>query len=380
MSKPPVAYFSYFRLIDGPPAATVHIMKMCQAFAEEGYPTTLHAPAPISEYQIDDLWARYGIHTQFDLKFFKANRFLRRYDVSLQSVFAAKQRKNTIAYARNPLAGMMAARMGLPTVADAHGPPPSGMGKHHFRGMFSSKNFIRLVTITEPLRQIYLELHPSRLNMHNTIVNPNGADLKQFEGLPEKAELRRELGLPEDIYLAGYVGGLYSGRGVEVIIGIAKQMPEVTFVLTGGNEQDIATWRKKLHGQENIIFTGAVDNTLVPRYLCAADVLLMPYQTQVYVYGNTTAETSRYMSPLKMFDYLAAQRPIVSSDIPVLREVLNENNAVLCAPAEVEQWVHAIKRLREQPDWSQQIAIQARRDAEKHTWRARVRRVLDGIV
>ena len=86
------------------------------------------------------------------------------------------------------------------------------------------------------------------------------------------------------------------------------------------------------------------------------------------------------MSPLKIFEYMASQRPMICSDLPVLREVLNEDNAVLAPPDSADAWVEALKRLRDSRESGDKIASRAFADFEEHyTWDIRAKRVLEGI-
>jgi hypothetical protein len=67
----------------------------------------------------------------------------------------------------------------------------------------------------------------------------------------------------------------------------------------------------------------------------------MPYERSVAVSGG--GDTADVCSPMKMFDYMAAGRAIISSDLPVLQEVLNEQNAVFCSPDAPDQWEQALE-------------------------------------
>jgi glycosyltransferase involved in cell wall biosynthesis len=86
------------------------------------------------------------------------------------------------------------------------------------------------------------------------------------------------------------------------------------------------------------------------------------------------------MSPGKMFEYMAARRLIVSSDLPVIAEVLNEGNAVLCGPEEIDAWERALSRASMDADWRERLARKARRDVERYTYRSRVRQIFTALL
>jgi len=82
---------------------------------------------------------------------------------------------------------------------------------------------------------------------------------------------------------------------------------------------------------------------------------------------------------MKLFEYLAAGRAILASDLPVLREVLNETNAQLLPPEEPEVWREALLRLKKYPERRARLGQQARQDAQRYSWTERARRALEGL-
>jgi glycosyltransferase involved in cell wall biosynthesis len=81
---------------------------------------------------------------------------------------------------------------------------------------------------------------------------------------------------------------------------------------------------------------------------------------------------------MKMFEYLACGRVIISSDLPVLREVLNEQNAILLPPDDVGAWVGALEEIKGDPKRRQKLMTQARNDAKHYTWESRAALLLEG--
>jgi glycosyltransferase involved in cell wall biosynthesis len=82
---------------------------------------------------------------------------------------------------------------------------------------------------------------------------------------------------------------------------------------------------------------------------------------------------------MKLFEYLACGRAIVSSDLPVLREVLNPQNAVLLPAEDGAAWAAALQELQTNPERRARLAAQARQDANGYTWEARASRILAGL-
>jgi glycosyltransferase involved in cell wall biosynthesis len=101
----------------------------------------------------------------------------------------------------------------------------------------------------------------------------------------------------------------------------------------------------------------------------------MPYQQKVA--ASSGGDIARYLSPMKLFEYLACQRPIVSSNLAVLQEVLNPQNAILAPADDLAAWERAIQSLQRDSDLRDRLARQARQDAQRYTWEMRARRILE---
>jgi glycosyltransferase involved in cell wall biosynthesis len=104
---------------------------------------------------------------------------------------------------------------------------------------------------------------------------------------------------------------------------------------------------------------------------------LLPNQSKVE--GSGGGDIARWTSPLKMFEYMAAGRPIVASDLPVLREVLDDEIAELVPPGDLDAMARAIQRLANDPTRRASMGAEAQRRAERYSWRGRVRLCLAGI-
>jgi hypothetical protein len=176
--------------------------------------------------------------------------------------------------------------------------------------------------------------------------------------------------------VCGYFGHLYTGRGIEIIEAMARARPESLFLVYGGNESDVNA-RRAGNALANLRYLGHVPHPVARRAMSAMDVLLMPYQASVSI-GVAGHDTAGWMSPMKMFEYLASGVPVLSSDLPVLREVLREGeNALLAKPDAVDAWLAAFDRLLAEPDLARALGETAHADYRAHhTWRARAERLM----
>lgn len=175
----------------------------------------------------------------------------------------------------------------------------------------------------------------------------------------------------------GYTGHLYEGRGIDLLIDLARQCEWLDMHIVGGEPKDVEHWKSVSDGLSNVTLHGYVAPTETKRYREMCDVLVAPYQDVVKVAGNIV-DTSRWMSPLKIFEYMASRRAIVCSDLPVLREVLTHGeNALLCRCDDVDEWRAATERLRDDTGFRNSLAEAAYRDyMAKYTWEQRAARLL----
>jgi len=179
--------------------------------------------------------------------------------------------------------------------------------------------------------------------------------------------------------VCGYFGHLFEGRGIEIINEMAIARPNVLFMVFGGNDKDVQA-RREATKQRNLIFIGHVPYRTAQQAMRAVDILLMPYQERVSI-GLAGQDTARWMSPMKMFEYLACGVPIISSDLPVLREVLKDRvNCLLVEPSEIVAWLSAVDRLVENPHLAMAIGKQAHLNYKsEHTWTLRAKKILDAV-
>jgi glycosyltransferase involved in cell wall biosynthesis len=186
------------------------------------------------------------------------------------------------------------------------------------------------------------------------------------------------LSLPDELTV-GFTGHIYPGRGADLLFELAKQMPHVNFLWVGGTPELVSFWKAKLEEARavNVTMTGFVQHSNISLVQAAADVLLMPYARTIE--ASSGQDIAEVINPMKMFEYMAAGRGIVCADISVIREILNEKNAVFCKAGEIGDWRLAIEALL--ADEARRVALgaQARKDVEKFSWVKREERVLEGF-
>ena len=176
--------------------------------------------------------------------------------------------------------------------------------------------------------------------------------------------------------ICGYFGQLYEGRGIDIIEKMAYFQPEVLFLVVGGNSSEVNKRHHKIK-LDNAVYTGHLPYSKVQKLMKAVDILLMPYQKKVSI-GAKGHDTAKWMSPIKMFEYMASSVPIITSNLDVLKEVLiDEVNALMVPPDNLQAWQNALIRLVENKELAKNIGKQAHDDYKNnYTWSQRAYRLL----
>jgi glycosyltransferase involved in cell wall biosynthesis len=347
-------------------ANSVHVMKMCSAFSRFS-DVELFA---IEGEDSTDIYKAYSVERNFSTRKFKKGTGRIASILYIFNIFTSVKREpDTLIYGRHLLSLLLLSLKGMPFAYEAHSLPSGFWGAITERLLFSLPNFKKLVVISEALKKDYL-LEVSTLSSQDILIAHDGADappdLKVIESNSDKLKV-------------GYIGQLYKGRGVELIVELASLMSNIDFVIVGGMDNDISYWKAQTLNLCNIEFKGHMSHKELSHYYSKIDVLIAPYQSGPNQFiGN--ADTSRWMSPMKIFEYMSYKKPIVCSDIPVLRETLNETNSCLVASDNVEEWVSAIKLLENDICFSEYIATNAYQDfIGKYTWEKRAKYILDKV-
>ena len=281
-----------------------------------------------------------------------------------------------VAFADDVRSGLALALAGIPVIVEFHSMQfhASRLGREALRALLRRRELRGLVTISAALR--------------DDLAGATRVAVERIHMLPEAARPRTddELAAPAPAWLhdvmrpgalqVGYTGSLYEGRGVELLRSIAERLPDVDVHVLGGPDGEADALRSRPDRPTNLHVHGLRPVADAERAQAAMDVLLAPYARSVATPGGV--DTSRWMSPMKVFEYLAAGRAMVCSDLPVLREVLaHEETALLVEPDDVDGWIATVERLRDDAALRGRLGVRGRAvHAERFTWEERSRQLV----
>ena len=228
-----------------------------------------------------------------------------------------------------------------------------------------------VISITRSMKEALVS---SGYSEEKILVAPDAVDIGLFDITTKKDDARRALGFPLDKHLIVYAGRIDEPwKGSEVLYEAMTQLDENYLGVIVGGKPHYVEYFNALHPPiENLILCGHQLHDEIPLYLKAADVLVLP--------NSAKAEISRIStSPMKLFEYMAADRPIVASDLPSLREILNEKNALFVEPDSGTALAQGIRTIIQNPEQGRMLAAQARKDVSTHTWENRAAAIVSHI-
>ena len=194
------------------------------------------------------------------------------------------------------------------------------------------------------------------------VIAPNGVELERFASLPDP-ESARHPGLREapTVLCAGH---LYQGRGADLFLQLAKTLPDAHFVWVGGRQEDVAEWKAgpgSPTSRSRVLSRMPTCRATLPRRMCCSCPTRAPSWVPAGMLLRAVA------SPMKMFEYMAAGRAILTSDLPVLM-------AVFCPAEDIGAWTAALGSLLSDPPRRLALGERARAAVSKYAWIERVRR------
>jgi len=202
---------------------------------------------------------------------------------------------------------------------------------------------------------------------------PNAVDVAMFSTSISQKDARDKLGLPQDKKVILYTGHLFSWKGVDTLFEAAHLLSEYLIYFVGGTDEDIEKAKSKWQrANGNIVIIGRKPHEEIPLWQKAADVLILP---------NTAKEdVSKFeTSPVKLFEYMASGVPIVASDLPSIRNIVNENSVFFFEPDNPESLAQTISHILSNSQETIKKSVYAYQEIQQYSWENRSSAIINFI-
>lgn len=238
-----------------------------------------------------------------------------------------------------------------------------------------SNNADRIIFVTKALKQEYVNKFPQIEKKSFSIPNAVNIPLFQKEKRDIKV-LREEVNFPQDKIIIGYVGRflpLGYDKGISLMIDSLKELQSnFACAFIGGSEDEIknySEYAKSINVLDRCIFVKHVSQEKIPAFMKSCDILAyVPAEKNDFFYKET--------SPMKLFEYMAAERPIMVSDTPAIREILDDESAYILNNPEVKSFIETVDIILKNKEISDKKVYNASKKVEKNSWFNRVRTII----
>lgn len=352
------------------------IAKMCEAFSDLGHKVTIVVPKR-QTHIVESPEMYYGTKTRLSIIYINSKDYFSIYwmprkiaflltELSFFRKLSAWLRKN------NPKIGLVITRdqfvisqikkiwPDTALVFEAH-----DIGRLFFRLHRHIAQASDCIVVTNEWKQKEIQKHWGNIAYNKTITLHNAVDLSSFDGLLRMEQAKIDLGWDLSKKYVVYTGHLYTWKGVQTLVDCVKFLPNnLNVVCVGGTVEDQKVFTKILEEKKltsRVSLIPHVSHTKVLAYLAAADCLVLPNSGKDWNARYTT-------SPIKIWEYLAARRPVVVSDLPSIRELVSENEVVFFTADDPESLSRAV--LQALGDSLFRIE-NAWKKVQTHTWNAR---------
>ena len=364
-----IYYITYSSLPSLLPSS-LQIIKVCESFSKNNYKITLIKPGTgnkkisIKKY--------YGLKHDVAIKEFSSidsfPQGLRFYLYSFYCLFFLLNKKNSITITRNYFVCYLLLLFKKKVIFEIHhdikveGRITKFILK--YINFLNKNNLVNIVAISNSVKDLFINkfnVKPEKIK-----VLPSGSSIR-VKQLPKLCYSKR--------LKIGYFGSISYSKGINTLIKLSKIDSGNDYYIYGGNKEEIYKFKKK-NTNKNLFLNENIPYAGLPKVMLKMDILTIPY-TKIIKSGGGVDEISKYTSPLKLFDYLACGKIIISSDLKVFREVINSRNAYFVKNYEnIFEWKKNIKMAKNNKKKNLIMSINNFRLSKKYDHFKRVKRYI----
>ena len=340
-------------------AYSIHAMKMCNEIAKKNINTSLNV---FNKKEKLNYFEYYNCKKKFKINShnIKKNNFLGRIFFSYKLVRLFIPKNNTLIISRSIISAILLNFFNNKVILELHH-ELTGFTKYIFlfyKNFPSFKN-LKLIFITKNLSKYY------NLKKNKSIILDDGVDIENYNFKNRNDTFTNS---------CAYTGSFAKGKGIENIINISKYNQKIFFHLYGDFANSNYS-RNSFKKFKNIKYKGHIKYKNIPKVLSKYNILLLPYSKEVFV-RSKSIETSKYMSPMKLFDYMASKKIIIASKMLVYNHILNNKNSILITPENPKLWAKKIDYVLKNLVKFKNLRKNAFFKVKNYTWEKRVNKII----
>lgn len=255
--------------------------------------------------------------------------------------------------------------LGVPCFVEMH-----ATKRRNAMNTFFFKHAAGIIATNKEIRHMLMERF--MLTNNRVLVEPNGVDFQQFENAPSRSEARRQLSLAPDARIALYAGRFYTWKRLDILADACRHMPDVQCYVIGGDRTLFERVTGVANMPANLHIAGERESDEVPLWLAAADALLL--------LGTKSNEHSyRETAPMKIYEYMAARRPIIASRTRALESIVARDSVLFYEPDNAQDLARNVRAALENTGAIGEMIVHATEEARLHAWKNRAREIVSFI-
>jgi len=365
-------------------ANAVHVMKMCQALKAQGNDVTLYC-FPGQNTKNREVFEVYGIKDKFNIVWINVNKSIRKYLSKLSILLGAMNIKKAILSKPNidfvfgrSIYWIFFLRKKIDYIIEIHEIPNNALTNYCLYNILKDYRCKGVVVISEALKRRLLNQYQF-LNSSKVTVLHDAADIPYYS----KKHNNDKRNINTKTATIGYVGHLYPGKCMEVLILIATECSDLTFQVYGGTDELLKQWQGYLkeNNINNIVLHGYIEPSEVSNCYESFDICIMPFSKEIMLGNKKTRDIGGVFSPLKLFEAMSHKKAILVSRLPSIEEVITDGvNGFLVDPDDIEGWKNRLMELIYNEDTRKKLGEKAYNDfLNNYTWNNRAKKIMNMI-
>ena len=351
---------------------SLQVIKTCEAINNKSNKVFLITPNTGINKNIKKFYGLKNVPIIKKLKYFKSfPQGINYYLFSLFSIIYAISIRTEIYITRNLFTLFILILLKKKTIIEVHH-DLSNEGRivnflYNNIKLFNSKNIIKIVAITNSVKKYLIKKH--NVNKKKITIIPSASDLKlRFK----KFKLKKS-------YKIGYFGSLEKSKGSDFIIKLSKLDKKNRYYIYGGDSKTVLNLKKKIFFK-NLNIIEYIPYNRLSFYIEKMDIVLMPSNRNTLRSIGGVGNISKYTSPLKLFDYLASGKLIITSKLKVFEEIIkNKENCIMVKKLNTKLWLSTIKKLKNRVSEINKIKKNAFLLSKKFTYKKRAEKILENL-